>query len=286
MKLDGALALAREGRLYPSLIVHGADLERRRRAAVELARTVLCEVDAVERPCGRCRHCSRIQGLGEGDAFHPDYQVLERDLKTSTSVAATRAFAQTAQVAPFEARGQVFVVASAESLTGEAANALLKVLEEPAATAPRHFLLLAPSQFDLLDTLRSRSWALYLGPAAELEAERVETLLDGIAPAVAGWRESRSEVFLLAFAATLADAGDFRDARSQLPWSIAAAAVERSALASDVDTETRRRLLALAESLLAAPALRLRGIPAARILDGLTVRHLASADGARARPLR
>lgn len=285
MNLEGAIALARRGRLYPSLIVHGADLERRRRAAVELARTVLCEAEAAERPCGRCRHCSRIRGLGEGDVFHPDYQVLERDLKTSTSVAATRAFAQTAQVAPFEARGQVFVVASAESLTGEAANALLKVLEEPAATAPRHFLLLAPSQFDLLDTLRSRSWALYLGPAAELEAERVETLLAGIAPAVAGWRESRSEVFLLALAATLADAGDFRDARSQLPWSIAAAAVERSALAPDVDTETRRRLFALAESLLAAPALRLRGIPAARILDGLTVRHLASADGARARPL-
>ncbi|MGH9379642.1 MAG: hypothetical protein ACRD2Z_03365, partial [Thermoanaerobaculia bacterium] len=246
MTLDDALGLAREGRLYPSLILHGRDEESRRAAAVELARTVLCDAEPAERPCGRCRHCRRIRLPEEGEAFHPDYQVLERDLKTSTSVAATRAFVQTAQMAPFEARGQVFVVANAETLTGEAANALLKVLEEPAATAPRHFLLLAPSQFDLLDTLRSRSWALYLGPAAELDAARVEELVAGIAPALTGWRERGATVFLLSLAATLAEAGDFRDPRAQLPWSLAAAAVERAALEPAVEPETRRRLLALA----------------------------------------
>src|SRR5262249_53035952 len=83
--------------------------------------------------CGACRHCRRIVWPGEDEAapFHPDFQVLERDLKASTSVDATREMLRTAQVSPYEARGQVFVIASAESLTGEAANALLKNLEEP-----------------------------------------------------------------------------------------------------------------------------------------------------------
>ena len=70
-----------------------------------------------------------------------------------TSVGATKAFLREAQVSPFEARGQVFVIANAETLSGEAANALLKTLEEPPPSSPRHFLLLAPSQLDLLPTL-------------------------------------------------------------------------------------------------------------------------------------
>src|SRR6185295_9777727 len=96
-------------------------------------------------------------------------QILLRDLKTSTSVEATRELLRTAQVSPFEARGQVFVIASAESLSPEAANALLKSLEEPHLTAARNFFLLAPSRLDLLPTLRSRSLAIFLGAAEAVE---------------------------------------------------------------------------------------------------------------------
>ena len=84
-----------------------------------LARTLLCERaargPAVRRlpalPADRLARPRRRRAL-----FHPDFQVLERDLKTSTSVEATRELLRTAQVSPFEARGQVFVVASAETL--------------------------------------------------------------------------------------------------------------------------------------------------------------------------
>ena len=166
MRLEAALDMARRERLYPSLILHGADLERRLDAAVRLARAVLCAAGPTERPCGRCQHCRRLAWPpAEGDSFHPDLQVLERDRTTVTSVEATKQFLRGAQVAPFEARGQAFIIASAESLSGEAANALLKTLEEPPDRAPRHFFLLAPSQFDLLPTLRSRSMEIFLGAA-------------------------------------------------------------------------------------------------------------------------
>lgn len=278
MNLSAALAAARQGRLYPSVILDGATPEARRSAALDLARTLLCEAAPESRPCGVCRHCRRIAGSPAGAAgetpFHPDFQVLERDLKASTSVDATRELLKTAQVSPFEARGQVFVIASAESLTGEAANALLKNLEEPHASAPRHFLLLAPSRLDLLPTLRSRSLAVFLGPAEPVDPEQVDPLARAFSAAVAAWEASGSLIYLLSAAAALEKAGGWEDPRSGRPWGLAAAAVLRSLELEDGPASGRKARLALAEALLEAPPLRLRGITAERILEGLVARHL------------
>jgi DNA polymerase III subunit delta' len=271
-----ALAAARQGRLYPSVILDGGSAEARRSAALELSRALLCEAPAAERPCGVCRHCRRIVWPGgEAEAFHPDFQVLERDLKASTSVDATREMLRTAQVSPYEARGQVFVVASAESLTGEAANALLKTLEEPHVSAPRNFFLLAPSRLDLLPTLRSRSLAVFLGPAEPVDPAVVEPLARAFSAAVAGWASSGSPVYLLSAAAALAGAGGWEDPRAGRPWAVAAAAVLRSLPQEETAAAGRRARLALAEALLEGPALRMRGIAAERILEGMVARHLA-----------
>jgi DNA polymerase-3 subunit delta' len=278
MKADGALDLARRGQLYPSVILHGGSPEARRAAALTLARALLCAEDAAARPCGACRHCRRMVWPGAGGAeaggtepFHPDFRVLERDLKTATSVDATRALLQLAQQAPFEARGQVFAVASAETLSGEAANALLKMLEEPPTRAPRHFLLLTPSRLDLLPTLRSRSLDVFLGPAEPLDPAEVEEVVrrvgGGIEPLATG-----GPARLLALAADLGSAGGFEDPRAGRPWALAAAALRANL--HKAPPELRRGMLALAEDLLAAPDLRLRGIPTERILEGLVARHL------------
>ncbi len=278
MNLAAALAAARQGRLYPSVILDGGEAESRRAAALQLARTLLCEAAPAARPCGVCRHCRRIAwaaGEAGGEApFHPDFQVLARDLKVSTSVDATRELLKTAQVSPFEARGQVFVIASAESLTGEAANALLKSLEEPHTSAPRHFLLLAPSRLDLLPTLRSRSLAVFLGASAPMDPAAVEPLARAFSSAAAAWAASGSPIFLLSAAAALEKADGWEDARSGRPWALAAAAVLRSLELEEGTASGRRARLALAEALLEAPALRLRGIAAERILEGLVARHL------------
>jgi hypothetical protein len=278
VNLAAALATARQGRLYPAVILHGGDDAARRRGAVELARTLLCEAPPGARPCGACRHCRRIDApapAAGGEApFHPDFQVLERDLKTSTSVEAVRELLRTAQVSPFEARGQVFIVASAESLTGEAANALLKTLEEPHTSAPRNFLLLAPSRLDLLPTLRSRSLSVFLGAADAVDPGAVEPIARAFGAAVSAYAQSRAAVYLLSAASALAGAGGWDDPRSGRPWALAAAAVLRSLEAAGGDAALRRGSLALAEALLEAPALRLRGIPAERILEGLVARSL------------
>jgi DNA polymerase-3 subunit delta' len=279
--LDAVRRLAVEGRLYPGVILHGGRDESRRAAALELARTLLCEAEPDQRPCGRCRHCRRIvwpeveKGSAEEGLYHPDFQVLLRDLKTSTSVEATKRFLRGAQVAPFEARGQVFVIANAESLTGEAANALLKTLEEPHTTAPRNFFLLTPSQLDLLPTLRSRCLALFLGPAEPIDPGEVEPLAEAFGAAVAAWGSSGSAAHLLAAAAALGETGGWEEPRAGRPWAVAASAVVAAVHRGGVPESLHRRLLALAEALLEAPQWRLRGIPHGRLLEGLVSRHLA-----------
>lgn len=274
MKVAAVEELARQGRLYPSLIIHGGTIESRRHTVLRLARTLLCEQRPEERPCESCRHCSRVVWPSDSaGAFHPDFRLLTRDLKTSTSVEATKSFLQLAHMAPFEARGQVFVIADAESLTPEAANSLLKTLEEPHSRTPRNFLLLTPSQHDLLPTIRSRSAFLFLGGDLGIDEEQVAELAARFAENIGRFVESGSSLHLVLAAGELADAGSWQDARSALPWTTAAAAVKQSCdLVSGGD---RRRMLALAEDLLNGWTLRLRGIQPQRILEGMVVRHLA-----------
>jgi DNA polymerase-3 subunit delta' len=292
--LAGLVELAGAGRLYPALILHGASEERRRAAAAELARALLCEREPAARPCGECRHCRRIvappipardekerarqerEKERDPPPFHPDLGWLERDQKTVTSAEAARAALRAAHSSPFEARGQVFVVAEADTLSGEAGDALLKLLEEPGLGAPRHFLLLAPSRLDLSATLRSRSLAVYLGAAEAADEAKLAAIGESVAACVARFAAHGGGLDLLAAAAHLARAGDFKDPRAQAPWSHAAAALRSAAYAEATPPALRRALLDLAHDLLAeAPPLRLRGITAERILEGLVSRRLA-----------
>jgi DNA polymerase III, delta subunit len=275
VNVDHVLDLVRRGRLYPAVILFGSTLEDRRAAALQIARALLCEADAGERPCGRCRHCRRVEWPG-GDRFHPDLHVLERDLRTSTSVEATRGFLRGAYEAPFEARGQVFVIAEAETLSDGAADAFLKILEEPPTRSPRHFLLLAPTRHDLLPTLRSRSLSVFLGSPEPLDEELVDDIAARFGQAMERWLETSSAIYLFAGADALAKAEGWQDLRARKPWATAAAAIVKSAERQSLapHRELRRKLLAVAAEILDGPRMRVRNVTPARILEGLLARHL------------
>ena len=282
MSFGPVLDMARRGRLYPSCIFYGTSLEERKQAAVEVGRTLLCERPSGSRPCPAedpdpCTHCRRLEWPGEKAAqFHPDFHVLERDLRTATSVDATRAFLGAAYSSPFEARGQIFVVAEAETLSPGAADALLKLLEEPPTRTPRHFILLAPSRLDLLVTLRSRSLSVYLGSPESLDSDAVELLAADFGHSLDGLLSEPSAIYLLTAAQALAGATGWEDPRSRKPWAMASAAVLRALETRQLEPAVRRNLLELAEELLGAPRIRRRGIGHERILEGLLARYLAS----------
>ena len=277
MNLDTVRRAAQDRRLYPSVILYGSNLDRRREAAVELARTLLCQRTPESRPCREgepCRHCGRVGWPPEH--FHPDFHVLVRDLRTATSTAATKSFLAGVYAAPFEARGQVFVVAEAESLSGGGADSFLKLLEEPPQRSPRHFLLLAASRLDLQRTLRSRSLMVYLGPSDALRGDEIEPLAEAFGRVIDGFAASPSPIHLLSAADILGRAKGWEDPRARKPWAVTAAAVARYLERAELEAPLRRALLAVAEELLDAPQMRVRGIIHRRILEGLLSKHLAS----------
>ncbi|MEM7583791.1 MAG: hypothetical protein AAF560_10460 [Acidobacteriota bacterium] len=275
MNYAAVLQAAGEDRLYPAVILYGANTEARQAAAVELSRCVLCEKPAGSRPCdleAPCRHCARVSWPPE--SFHPDFHVLERDLRTATSTAATKKLLSGAYAAPFEARGQVYVIAEADTLAGGAADSLLKILEEPPKESPRTFFLLAASRLDLSRTLRSRSLSVYLGPSDSLDPEEVNSLAEAFGRAIEGYFVDSAAIHLLCAAEALSQTSGWQDPRNRRPWAVAAAAISRYLEVNELESSARRALLEAAEALLDGPRLRLRGVTHGRILEGLLTRHL------------
>ena len=113
---------------------------------------------------------------------HPDLVVLRRQPATDKKAAATMIAVETVRRAldvfastPSDGGWRVCVVDSADDLNASAANALLKVLEEPPARAI--FLINAHQPGRVLPTIRSRCRKLTLRPLAETE---IAAVLDGL----------------------------------------------------------------------------------------------------------
>jgi DNA polymerase-3 subunit delta' len=284
--LAGLDRLAAEGRLYTSVVLHGASQDGRLATAVRLARVLQCTSELRGAPECECRHCRRIAMPGSDPvAFHPDVHFLLQDLRTVTSADATRQILRAAHLHPFEARGQVFIVVNAETLSDEAANVLLKMLEEPPRSAPRNFLLLTPSADRLLATVRSRSLEVYLGSVERPDRERVRDVAAAFRKAVDSFAAAGSAIHLLAAADALLAGAQWDDPRDARPFALAATAVMeayRQAPERGV-TAPATALLGLAEDLLLATETRARNISAQRILEGLVAKHLAGHDVSLAR---
>src|SRR5471030_503444 len=98
--------------------------------------------------CGDCDACHTALG-----GTHADVDIVNTST-LSISVKVTRALVMRAAHHPAGGRWQVMIIEDADRLTDEAANALLKAIEEP--TPRTVWLLCAPSLEDVLPTVRSR----------------------------------------------------------------------------------------------------------------------------------
>lgn len=158
--------------------------------ATWLAQALLCEhpVGKQADPCGTCRACVRIS-----HGSHTDVQIygLARQAQTTDKAAASRELGIDAareivreiDLLPFEAERKVYIIEDAGTLTDEAANALLKTLEEPPSFAT--LILLAEEESSLPDTVRSRCTAVRLGPVSNDEVLRLLLSQPGSDPRLA-----------------------------------------------------------------------------------------------------
>jgi DNA polymerase-3 subunit delta' len=196
----------RTGRLPQVLLLTGAAGVGKQRLALWLAQLVLCEQPGTE-PCGGCRACRLVAGLAHPDLhwFVPiprprvgeaDKQVEEAaaalaqvmderranplygppDGLASHGLASVRLLRRRAVLTPVEGKRKVFILGEADRLvpqesSPDAANALLKLLEEPPADSV--FVLTTVDPRRLLPTIRSRAVPLRLRRLSDDEVAEV-----------------------------------------------------------------------------------------------------------------
>ncbi len=121
--------------------------------------------------CGADEHCfGRVVG-----GVHPDLILVEPEGRASITVDQTRRVVSQASRAPFESDRKVFLFEEGGMMNDEAANALLKTLEEP--TPATVFVIVAETEDDLPDTVASRCRTVVLGRVPEPEvAEGIAAL--------------------------------------------------------------------------------------------------------------
>jgi DNA polymerase-3 subunit delta' len=194
------------GALPASLLLHGPRGVGKQRLALWLAQALVCDGAADARPrgeaCGRCQHCRYAEQYAHPDVawYFPRPRLKDADAgpeevradyadaraerlarhglyppnagTEALYVATVRALVRQAAVSPAMARRKVFVVGDAERMVAQegadqAANAFLKLLEEPPADTT--LVLTSSEPGALLPTIRSRVVSVRVPPLAEAD---------------------------------------------------------------------------------------------------------------------
>lgn len=120
--------------------------------AAELAKTLFCEKESA---CGHCRDCLNVERR-----THPDLRVIESE--TSIGIEDLRNLQKEIYQAPYEQKRRVIIIDGAEKMTRDAANALLKTLEEPPVF--NVFVLVTSNEREIPLTIKSRCVRIGFGP--------------------------------------------------------------------------------------------------------------------------
>ena len=203
LKARLAAAIAR-GALPSSLLLHGPRGIGKQRLALWVAQALVCAAPQPDgTPCGRCQSCRFAQSLAHPDVhwFFPrprlesgatpkdvnnDFMDAIGDRLNASGlyapasgldgiyVATVRAIVQLASVSPAIGKRKVFVIGDADQMVSqegsdEAANALLKLLEEPPSNTT--LILTSSEPGALLPTIRSRVVNVRVAPLPPRDVE-------------------------------------------------------------------------------------------------------------------
>ena len=157
---------ARENRLAHFLLFHGGSALHQREVALRLAQILNCSQPTPEGPCQECYACHKIIS-----GNHPDVLWL-KPYKTTIGIEQVLAWQQKVYLKHYEGNYQVSVIEQADLVTLPAANALLKVIEEPPERTV--IILCAQNAEGILPTIQSRAQLVYFPNLSE------ETWLTGV----------------------------------------------------------------------------------------------------------
>ena len=185
-------------RIPHALLFQGHEGVGKTATAIALAKSMLCQKS--ELYCDDCPDCNRVAQLS-----HPDLILIFPALKTakveevktirgsisenpylktelwakpSISIDTIRNLKKTVALTSFENKGRVIIVLDAHAMTTEAANSLLKILEEPPAKVT--LILVTSKANQLLSTIVSRCQQLKFDPLTREEIEQALIGRNGI----------------------------------------------------------------------------------------------------------
>ena len=192
----------KSGRIAHAYLLLGQDGIGRKKTAFEFAKTLNCakniSAKQFEPACGHCVSCKKIESLNHPDVTAVDFKYQanlenkEVEKQRALKIDTIRAMQKEVSFKPSEGRWKIFIVEPAEKITLDAANCLLKTLEEPPAWTV--IFLLAKHKENLPSTVVSRTQVIYFSPLPEnsiseylisghsiqrTEAEKAAHLCDG-----------------------------------------------------------------------------------------------------------
>lgn len=151
-------------RLSPSLLFIGPEESGRRSTAIELAKVFVCKnTESKSDDFQRCDECSSCQKIRDNN--HPDFLIIDRksqaiiikekaETQTAIKIESIRYLDKFLRLLPTESQRRFVIIDEANKMTIDAANALLKILEEPPPMA--QIVLISKDTKSLPATIASR----------------------------------------------------------------------------------------------------------------------------------
>ena len=219
----------RDEGVHHAWLMTGPPGSGRSNMAVAFAAALLC----ADGGCGTCRSCTLAMA-----GNHPDIDVLTTE-KVGISIEEIRNLVTSAQLGGSMGRYRIMIIEDADRMAERSSNVLLKALEEPPAGTV--WILCAPSEADMLPTIRSRVRRIALKTPAVEEVAELLVERDGIdrSLAIKVAAEAQSHIGMARRLATSADARGRR--RDTLMAALAIDSISNAIFTSERWLELARR---------------------------------------------
>ncbi len=132
--------------------------------ALATAQRILCEHQE-QGPCGKCPSCAQVKNFA-----HPDMMIV-RTPEAVLKIDMIRHIQNFINLRSFKNNGKVVIIDDAQKMNVQAANALLKSLEEPPDGC--HFILVSSSRGAILPTIQSRCQKINFGGLSDTEIKQI-----------------------------------------------------------------------------------------------------------------